>query len=267
MQMIRSTDGTAIAVLREGAGPPLVLVHGTTADHTRWSWLMPELTRHFTVLAMDRRGRGQSGDSANYSLDLEYDDVAAVTAAAGPGAMLLGHSYGALLALEAALRVSNLHRLVLYEPAFPVDGQPVYPPGTAERFQALLDKGDRDTLLTVFLRELAGMADDDIAALRAQDFWDRRKTLAHTIARELADGDYVFDPARFAGMTVPTLLLVGENSPPMLTAPSARLAATLPAGRVVVLPGQGHVAMTTSPELFLRAVVSFLTEERSAGTA
>ncbi|MGH9199572.1 MAG: alpha/beta fold hydrolase, partial [Acidimicrobiia bacterium] len=85
-----------------------------TADHTRWSPLLPALEQHFTVYAMDRRGRGESGDAEPYALEREFEDVAAVVNAARPQVNLLGHSYGALCAMEAALRTTRLQKLVLY---------------------------------------------------------------------------------------------------------------------------------------------------------
>lgn len=62
LSRVVSRDGTEIAWWTTGEGPPLLLVHGTTADHTRWRPLLPHLERHVTVHAMDRRDRGASGD-------------------------------------------------------------------------------------------------------------------------------------------------------------------------------------------------------------
>jgi len=53
MEQITSNDGTVIAFWRSGAGRPLLLVHGTTADHRRWSGILPHLEQHFTVFAID----------------------------------------------------------------------------------------------------------------------------------------------------------------------------------------------------------------------
>lgn len=258
METVRSADNTPIAFERSGTGPALVLVHGTTADHTRWAPLLPELGRHFTVYAMDRRGRGESGDSDSYSLEREYEDVAAVVDAAGPQTSLLGHSYGALCALEAALLTSNVSKLVLYEPAFPAEGEELYPPGAVQRFQTLLDQGDREVLLTAFFRELVQMSDEEIKLVRADPSWQGRLVAAHTAVRELADGDYVFEPERFRGLDVPTLLLLGGNSPPFLRRPTEQVAAALSHSQIVQMPGQGHAAMTTAPDLFLREVLKFL---------
>ena len=75
METVKSKDGTSIAFERSGSGPPLVLVHGTTADHTRWRSVLPQLEERYTVFAMDRRGRGSSGDSEAYSLEAEYEEA------------------------------------------------------------------------------------------------------------------------------------------------------------------------------------------------
>ncbi|WP_421951528.1 alpha/beta fold hydrolase [Pelagibacterium sp.] len=258
MDFVTSEDGTPIAFERSGSGPPLVLVHGSTADHTRWAGILPELESRFTVLAMDRRGRGDSGDAAIYSLEREYEDVSAVIEAAGRDVCLLGHSFGALCAMEAALRADNLKQLVLYEPAFPVGGNPLYPPDLPDRLNAILNTGDRDAMLVAFFKEAVGAPDAQIEALRADPSWAGRVAAAHTALRELADGDYVFEPDRFHPMTVPTLLLVGENSPKELTAPAKALNDALPDSFIVTLKGQGHVAMTTAPRLFLDPVLEFL---------
>ena len=116
LRHVASLDGTRIAVHRSGEGPPLVLVHGAAADHSRWRPVLPALERRFTVLAVDRRGRGGSGDAAAYALEREVEDVVAVVEAAGEPVALLGHSHGAVCALEAARLTGGVRALVLYEP-------------------------------------------------------------------------------------------------------------------------------------------------------
>ncbi|WP_404400512.1 alpha/beta fold hydrolase [Pelagibacterium halotolerans] len=258
MDFITSADGTRIAFERSGSGPPLVLVHGSTADHTRWANILPDLESRFTVFAMDRRGRGKSGDASDYALEREYEDVSAVIRAAGPDVGVIGHSFGALCTMEAALRVDNLKQLVLYEPAFPVGGSPLYSPDIPDRLKAILETGDRDAMLVAFFKDVVGAPDAQIEALRADPSWPGRIAAAHTALRELADGDYVFEPERFQDLAVPTLMLVGENSPKELTAPARALNDALPDSQIVTLKGQGHVAMTTAPKLFLDAVMGFL---------
>jgi pimeloyl-ACP methyl ester carboxylesterase len=258
METVTSTDGTPIAYARSGDGTPLVLVHGSTANHTRWASILPELERRYTVFAMDRRGRGGSGDAETYSLEQEYADVVAVVEAAGEGVNLLGHSFGALCAMEAALRLDNLRRLVLYEPPFSVGGKPLYPPDLPARYAAMLAEGEREKFLISFFSEVVGAPDEQIAALRADPSWQGRIESAHTALREMADGDYTFDPDRFRRLDVPTLLLLGENSDAIFAEATRALDSALPDSRVVILEGQGHVAMTTAPDLFVREVIGFL---------
>nr|RDZ30484.1 hypothetical protein DEQ67_15395 [Haloferax sp. Atlit-48N] len=92
MDTVTPTDGTPIAYERTGNGSPLVLVHGPTADHTRWEPVLRSLEERCTVYAMDRRGRGESGDATEYDLNQEFDDAAAVVDSIDEPAFLLSHS-------------------------------------------------------------------------------------------------------------------------------------------------------------------------------
>jgi pimeloyl-ACP methyl ester carboxylesterase len=260
MHTVTSTDGTRIAYERSGSGSPLVLVHGTTADHTRWRDLLPELERRFTVYAMDRRGRGGSGDAADYAIEREFEDVAAVVDAVGEPAFLFGHSYGATCALGAALATRNVARLALYEPDVP-GAEPLCPEALVQRIAALVAQGANEEALEVFFREVVLMPEDELELFRAQPFWKARTALAPTIPRELTfDRAYRFDSARLAALSVPTLLLLGGESPAVSRQMTAALDAALPRSRVSVLAGQGHVAMATAPELLLRELFAFATE-------
>jgi alpha-beta hydrolase superfamily lysophospholipase len=98
MKTVTSADGTLIAYEQGGKGPPLVLVHGTTANRTRWASVRARFEAHFTVTAMDRRGCGDSGDNPDYAIEREFEDVVAVVNALGAPVLLFGHSYGALCA-------------------------------------------------------------------------------------------------------------------------------------------------------------------------
>ncbi|HSD58835.1 MAG TPA: alpha/beta hydrolase [Methanotrichaceae archaeon] len=259
MDKVKSKDGTLIAYERSGTGSALVLVHGTTADHTRWASVLPMLEQKFTVYAVDRRGRGQSGDSAIYSLEREYEDIAAVVNSIREPVNLLGHSYGALCCLEAALRVTNLNKLILYEPAIWV-GAHFYPPGTREKIQALIDSGNRAEALLVLFRDVVGMPENELALMRQEPGWSVRLALAHTIPREFADEDYILDPLRFKNMNVPTMLLQGAESPAFLKAATEAIHKALPNSKIVVMPGQQHIAMSTAPEMFVRLITEFLKE-------
>lgn len=254
-----SADGTHIGYERSGEGPPLVLVHGTSADRTRWAPVLPQLQQRFTVYAVDRRGRGLSGDTDPYALEREFEDIASVVDSIGEPVDLLGHSFGALCAMEAALRSRHIRRLVLYEPYFRTAVR-LYQGDPRTRLKEMLERGDRDGLLVTFFREVVGISEVEVEAMRAAPSWAGRLAAAHTVPREFADEDYVLDATRFESLSAPVLLLAGSESPPALRAATEAAHAALPSSRVVVMQGQSHVANTTAPELFARLVVDFLTE-------
>ena len=259
VETLTSKDGTPIAYQRSGEGSPLVLVHGTSADHSRWRPVLPALEEHFTVYAVDRRGRGGSGDSDDYAIEREFEDVAAVVDSVGEPTNLLGHSYGALCALEAALLTRNVRKLVLYEPGMNVTGEQIYPPGFIERLDALLEAGDQDGVISTMFRELVGMPQEEVEYLRSLPAWQERVKAAHTVPRELgADEHYHFVSERFKGLSTPTLVLEGSDSPAFLKAADKAVDETLPNCRIVVMPGQGHAAMDTGTDLFTTEVVRFL---------
>jgi pimeloyl-ACP methyl ester carboxylesterase len=135
-QSIRSADGTEIAFDRSGSGPALVMVDPALGysgfDNIRGLGAL--LAADFTVYTYDRRGRGESGDTAPYAVEREVDDLGAVIAAAGGSAFVYGFSSGGLLALHAAAGGLPIRKLAVLEP--PVRGE-----GEAPRHG--LHRGDR----------------------------------------------------------------------------------------------------------------------------
>jgi pimeloyl-ACP methyl ester carboxylesterase len=251
-----SADGTPIAVWRSGTGPPLVLVHGATADHSRWAPALPALEEHFTVLAMDRRGRGRSGDADDYALEAEAEDVVAVVESAGDQVSLLGHSHGGVCSVEAALLTEVIEKLILYEPPM---GFLAISPELVRRLQELLEAGEREELLTVFMREVVGLPEEQVDLMRSLPAWQARLAAADTIPREeRANREYAWEPDRFRALDVPTLYLQGGDSPAPFVQAGEALAAALPDCRVVVMPGQSHTAIDTGTDLFTTEVLSFL---------
>lgn len=256
-----SVDGTSIGAWRSGTGPPLVLVHGTTSDHARWNVILPRLEARFTCFAVDRRGRGTSHDSATYSIEREFEDIAAVVDGIGGPVDLLGHSFGGLCAMEAALRARNLRRLILYEPAAFVPGAGVYGDEILERLDWLWATGDREGLTVSMLRDVAGLSQTTIDVLRRQAYWRTRLAVAHTIPRELrADEEYRLDAGRLGGIQKRTLLLLGGNSPGFYQEGTRMLHEMIPDSRIHTFPGHDHAAMDTAPKMFTDAVLAFLTE-------
>jgi pimeloyl-ACP methyl ester carboxylesterase len=259
-EIVTSADGTRIACWRSGEGPPLVLVHGTAADHGRWRAVLPAFEQRFAVCAVDRRGRSGSGDSDGYAIEREFEDVAAVVDSLGEPVALLGHSYGGLVALEAALLTEKVRRLVLYDPGIEVEGEVVSPPEVIGRLEALLEAGDRDGVVETTMRELAELPPETVEHMRSQPAWQARVAAAHTIPRELrAVKAYGFDPGRFGALGVPTLVLSGGDSPTALRKASEAVDEALPDSRAFVMPGQGHAAMDTGTDLFTTEVLRFAT--------
>jgi pimeloyl-ACP methyl ester carboxylesterase len=259
-QSVTSKDGTPIAYWQSGQGPPLVLVHGTAADHGRWVPVLPAFEQHFTVCAVDRRGRGGSADPEDYyGIEREFEDISAVVDSLGEPTILLGHSYGALCALEAPLLTTNVPKLVLYEPGIEVAGEEIYPQEVIERLEALLEVGDREGVVVTFMREVAGLLTETVEHMRSQPAWQVLVAAAHTIPRELRAGKaYSFDPGRFRDLGVPTLLLSGGESPAALRKAAEAVEETLSDSRIVVMAGQGHAAMDTGTDLFQTEVLRFV---------
>lgn len=205
---------------------------------------------------MDRRGRGRSDDAEEYAIEQEYEDVAAVVEWAGRPVDIIGHSYGGICAVEAALRGAAIRRLVLYEPPM---GFLQSPPHVVERLEQLLVAGERDELLGYFMREVAGLTAAQIELLRSLPAWQARLAAAGTIPREeRASREYVLEAGRFRDLGVPTLFLVGGDSPDAFKQAADAMEAALPDCTVVVMPGQRHAAMDTATDLFTGEVLRFL---------
>ena len=264
LTQVTSRDGTEIGYFTSGDGPPLLLVHGGLGDHTRWGALRPYLEPHFTVHAMDRRGRGASGDGPDYAPQREFEDVAAVIDAvaedSGSTTNVYGVSNGATFALGAAALTSNVRRLALYEPGI-TDVADLVSPELDARLEALLAAGDGDGVVEAFFREALGLGDDDIATMRAQPSWPARVDAAPTLPRELRNApEELFDASQAANVTVPTLLLEGSESPESLHADVRLVADAMPGARIAVLEGQAHSADFLAPELVAEHLLAFFGE-------
>ena len=138
---VESPDGTPIAYLRVGSGPALVVCHGSFASAPDWLPFAVELADTRTVYLYDRRGRGSSPYvSPGFAVDAEVDDLGAVSRIAGPGAAVLGHSFGGGCALSWAARERFGGPVVVYEPRHAIDG-PVSA-GHIPEIRRLLADGD-----------------------------------------------------------------------------------------------------------------------------
>jgi pimeloyl-ACP methyl ester carboxylesterase len=154
------------------------------------------------------------------------------------------------------LRTEGLRRLVLYEPPLGFLGGS---PEVVERLEALLAEGKREELLTLFLTEVARQPPEAIELMRSLPSWEARLATAHTVPREeRVTRDYRWEPERFRDLDVPTLFLLGGDSPEPFRLASEAIAEALPHCEVVELPGQRHAAMDTATDLFVRELLAFL---------
>ncbi|MGH3024317.1 MAG: alpha/beta fold hydrolase [Gaiellaceae bacterium] len=257
LEHVTSRDGTRIGFRRSGEGQPVVFAHGATSAHWSFRFVVPLLADRFSVYAVDRRGRGDSGDQPEYAIEREFDDLAAVVDSIPEPASLFGHSYGATVALGAALVARNLRKLVLYESS---PGFSVVSKADVDRIDELVAQGEREEALVHGLRAI-GLTPDELEQLRASPTWAARVEAAHTLARELRGEEaYRVDPERFRDLAVPTLLLLGEESADWAREGTELIRAALPDARIAVLRGQGHMANVTAPELVADEVARFLSE-------
>ena len=210
---------------------------------------------------MDRRGHGASGDSQEYSLQKESEDVAAVVDSLPDPVFVVGHSYGAVCALEAAFVTHNISKLVLYEP--PV--QERNHSAVASRMESLIRARQREQALTVFLQEVVMISPTEIEAMKSRPSWANLATGIDSQIRRLRALDaYRFDQKKISSLEIPILLLTGsKTASPDLKRATEILTATLPNCRVIVFEGQEHNAMDTIPQKFAEAVSKFLLETDS----
>ncbi len=257
---VTAPDGTSIAVWVEGTGPALVMVHGSIADHTTFDSFVAVLRAEFTTFAMDRRGFGASGDGDDYTIERDFEDVAAVVdavaARTGGPVTLWGHSYGANCAMGAATLTGNVDHLILYEPSL---GLP-YPPGSIERIEAALARGDHDAAIVAVLVDILEMSEEEIDGFRASPLWPVRLAAAPTIPREChAEEDWVYRPGQFATVTARTMFLAGSDSVPVVNEATERAAAAVPDATIHVLEGHGHFAHRTDPAMVTAVIREWVT--------
>ena len=196
VEHVTSSDGTRIGFHRSGEGPPLVLLHGATGAHWSFRYILPSLVERFTLYAVDRRGRGESGDADGYVIEREFEDVAAIVDSVGEPANVFGHSYGATVALGAVLATPNIAKLVVYEAS---PGISVVPHEYLGQIEELVEGGEREEAL-VYALGLFGLTHDEVERLKAAPTWPVRVAAAHTVAREVrAEESYRLEPGAVRG--------------------------------------------------------------------
>jgi pimeloyl-ACP methyl ester carboxylesterase len=262
-RLLESRDGTPIALFQSGSGRPLLLVHGTAGDHTTFRVVGPRLADEFAIGAIDRRGRAASGDTAPYSIEREFEDVALVAerlaAESGRPVAVFGHSYGGRCALGAALLTAAIDRVVCYEGAPAPPDQSYHPPGLDDRLRQRLEQSGPASVLEAFMREVVGMTAAALDAYRTNPVWPDRVAAAGTIPREL---DAETTPAASLDalglVQQPVLQLLGSASLPVFRDATLALRARLVDSRIVEIDGARHAAHHTHPDAVVAAVSAFL---------
>jgi pimeloyl-ACP methyl ester carboxylesterase len=257
---VRSPDGTPIGILTGGSGPPLLLVHGGLSGMVRFGLLWRQLAPDFRLTAMDRRGRGSSGDAAAYDVHREYEDVRAVAehvaAETGEPVDAFGHSFGGIAVLGAAASGAPLRRLALYEPP----GPPTVPREWLDRVRGYLEAGQTGRAVASFLTEVIGLTREQVEELRrsAPGGDDVLDIAFRTLGRE-GEALAALDLADLARQVAqPALLLLGTASPAWAGEVVRVLAENLPSAEVAELPGAGHEGVDTAAAVVAERLRGFL---------
>jgi pimeloyl-ACP methyl ester carboxylesterase len=255
-----STDGTTIAYEVMGEGEPVVLVSGATSHRAVMTNLptLAEALTGFSLVAWDRRGRGDSGDTAPYSPAREVEDLQAVVAATG-AELVHGHSSGAVLTLDALAAGLPVRRASVYEPPLIVDGsRPPVPRDLLDRLRAAPDGEEQ---LRIFFTDAIGVPGDVvIGQLKQTPFWDDLLAAAATTVydTELMQGLMSGDPLpsdRWSSISVPVLVMAGGASAPYMRSGAQALVEVLSDAHYAELAGQDHGA---ADDVLAAAIVPFL---------
>ncbi|WP_019135564.1 alpha/beta fold hydrolase [Cellulomonas massiliensis] len=248
LRTVRSADGSTIAYERSGAGPTLVLLAGAFNDRRTCAPLAPLLEDAFTVVSVDRRGRGDSTDAiaaadvGSYEVAREVEDLDAVIAAEGGSAAVFGFSSGAILALHAAAAGSSVRALALYEAPFALGGLPAPDPAVRERLVALVAAGERGEAVATMQRDVIGLPPEAVEGARRSPYWPALEALAPTVVHDAtvcAAPNVPTDAMR--SLDLPVLVLAGASTWPGLRAAGRALADELRDARFLEVPGgEGH---------------------------
>ena len=257
MPTVTSPDGTAIAYERTGSGPALVLVDGAMCYRAAGPMrpLAALLQDRFTVYTYDRRGRGESSDTAPYAVAREVEDLQALIARAGGKAYVYAISSGAALTLATAAAGPGIIKLALYEPPFMAeveDGARIKE--YTERLNELLDAGRKGDAVALFMTNV-GIPAEAVAGIRAQPGWATMEAIAPTLAYDdevLGNGSVPRDLA--STIAVPALVLAGGASPQSLQQAARATADALPTAEHRTLDSQTH---DVAPDALAPVMVEF----------
>src|SRR3984893_4775926 len=183
MTTTTSKDGTRIAFDKAGQGPAVIFIDGALCYRApRPSAPVASLLKeHFTVFTYDRRGRGDSGNTLPYAVEREVEDIAALLSEAGGAAFVWGTSSGAVLALEAANRLSGIKKLALYEAPFIVDDTRPTTENGWDRISGAVAVDSRSDAVKLFLQVVGVPGLVRVLMPLMVPMWSKLKGVAHTL--------------------------------------------------------------------------------------
>ncbi|GIM91555.1 alpha/beta fold hydrolase [Paractinoplanes toevensis] len=235
----------------------ILVVHGGMGDRSSWKRVTDRLDDRFRTVRLHRR---------QYRLEVPRkvtmaDEVDEVRAAAAEldRPIIVGHSSGAVLALEALVAEPDRYAAaVLYEPPLVID-QPLGGGGRIDRARAALAAGKPGTAFAIFLREIAGIRSPIVTL--AKFTMNRNRTIGPVVERQLDDNDAIDALGNrldaYRKIDVPVLLIAGERSPKHLIERLDALQAVLPRASRVTLAGTGHTAERDAPDRLAEAIAGF----------
>ncbi len=241
-------NGLHIGYDVEGAGPPLILLHGATSTAGRdFRGQLPTLQRVFRCYTPDARGHGRTRwDTAadGFSTDdLAADALAFADALEFQTFHLLGFSLGGMTALRAAVLAP--HRLrTLVVVGITTDREP-----RASVARRLMDPVRIDRADPTWATDLGRRHDPGQGA----GAW---RALLPAIARDVAT-QTLLTPRQIRTIDAPTLVAVGDRDPFVPVDAAWRLSRTVPDGRLLVIPGAGHEAFAERPDVATEALGAF----------
>ena len=262
---IESADGTVVVLAEEGSGPTILVVHGGMSDESPWEAVASALAPDFHVVRIRRRlYRLELPPDPTTDFAREVEDLAAVTGTFHTPCLIVGHSSGAIVALESLVAHPEAYAgAVLYEPPIVLDG-PVGTPTSVARARTAVAKGKVGTALRIFLKDCVRVP--PATAYLAGIFSGFMPDMKKYVARQIDDMDAIDTLGRrveaYAGIQAPVLFLTGGKSPAHLGERTRALAEVMPHATVTAIPEQGHGAQTADPALVARLIAE---QARSVG--
>lgn len=254
---------TTIHYQREGEGPPLLLLHATLSSSRQLRSLASELARRFSVVSVDRRGSGESSSAARavpIDVATHVEDLVALARAEALGpAVVVGHSYGACVALELAARQpAHVAAVFAFEPPY----APLAPPWAQEHMVQVASRtlaaaagGDMTAAALAFMEGVSGRA--AVASLSST----ARARIGRAGQGAVADATLLgMQPDGLGAIRCPTRIVTGRASEPLYADIAAALVERIPAASLQRLEGVGHMAPILQPAAIAAAIASFVDE-------